>query len=150
MKQESPGREARYPDPEGPGDAKEYTGLLTSADIVSGAAISYRQCDFWTGRGFLRPERTWRGRRWGSGSPRIWSRAELDVARTMGRLVRARLSLEAAHEIARSGESRIKLGPGIWLELGPALSGPCGRDDHGGCFPDEPADCGCECHEVTA
>ena len=125
-------------------------GLLSSADIVSKAAISYRQCDFWTVRGFLRPERTWRGRRWGSGSPRIWSRAELGVARTMGRLVRAGLPLETAHEIARSGKTRTELAPGVWLELGPALSGPCGRDDHGGCFPDEPSDCGCECHEVTA
>ena len=125
-------------------------GLLSSADIVSKAAISYRQCDFWTVRGFLRPERTWRGRRWGSGSPRIWSRAELGVARTMGRLVRAGLPLETAHEIARSGETRAELAPGVWLELGPALSESCGRDDHGACFPDEPSDCGCECHEVTA
>ena len=130
-------------------EAGELPDLLTSADVMRGAAITYRQLDYWARGNWLRPDRTWRGRRWGSGSPRRWPPAEMGVARTMGRLVKLGLSLESAHAIARSGESRAQLAPGIWLELGPALSDPCSRDDCGTCFPDEPSDCGHECHEVT-
>lgn len=120
--------------------------LLTSMDIVCEAGITYRQMDYWERRGFLRAAPHPLGLS-GYGIRRIWPKSELDVAQTMGRLVKLGLPLERAHAIARSGQRRTQVAPGIWLELGPPLSGPCDRDDHGTCFPEEPSSCGCACHE---
>ncbi len=55
----------------------------------------------------------------GSGSPRIWPQAELEVARVMGRLARAGLKVETAHRVARSGQSRHEISPGVWIEVAP-------------------------------
>ena len=119
---------------------------LSSAEVVAVAGITRKQMEHWIGLGHLAPERPGSG----SGIPRRWPPEEVRVARAMGRLVGAGLTVDMAAIVARNGWPRSQIGPGVWLELGPALSGPCGADDHGGCFPDEPSDCGCECHEVTA
>lgn len=104
--------------------------------------ITYRQLDWWVRLGLLRPLHTG-----GSGNKREWTRAELEIARLMGQLVRAGMRPAAAERLARS--RRCELAPGTWLTLGPAPDDPCDRDDHGACFPDEPSGCGCPCHEVT-
>ena len=67
-------------------DDTELPEWLTSADIMYEAGISYRQLDFWQRARYLRPERTWRGRKRGSGSPWSWPKGELEIARRMGRL----------------------------------------------------------------
>jgi len=121
--------------------------LLTGPQAARAAGISYRQLDFAVRAGLLNEVRHWRGHRCGSGSPRLLTISEVRVARDAGRLVRAGLDLRAAHWIARSGESRTELAPGIWLELGPPLSESCGRGDCGGCFPEEPGGCGHGCHD---
>lgn len=122
----------------------ETPDLLTSMDVIRYARISYRQLDFWHRAGLLEAEHQWNG----SGSLRLWSRAEAAVIQTMGRLVSAGLPLRDAARIARSGKSRTEIAPNVWLELSPALSDLCSGEDHGACFPDEPSDCGCECHGV--
>jgi hypothetical protein len=112
---------------------------LGAANTEQELGISYRQLDWWTRLGLLRPLHVG-----GSGVNREWTRAELEVARLMGRLVAAGMKPAMAERIARS--RRCEIAPGTWLHLGPPPSGPCDRGDHGACFPDEPADCGCECH----
>jgi len=100
-------------------DDDELPDLLTSADIMYEAGITYRMLDFWERSGYLKPDRIWRGGRRGSGSPRSWPKAELDVARRMGRLTRAGIPAALAAEIARSGQSRCEIAPGIWIEVTP-------------------------------
>lgn len=119
---------------------------FSTRDVQDLTGLTFRQLDYAARLGYLKPERSWRGRGWGTGSPRLWPAVEVAVARTMGRLTALGLALETAHQIARSGESRTELAPGIWLELGPALSDPCDRGDCETC-PDGPGDCGCGHHD---
>lgn len=102
---------------EGDGEVSE---ALVSADIAWEAGITYRMLDHWVRRGYLRPGHVQRKKgKAGSGSPRIWPQAEREAARVMGRLTRAGLKVEAAHRVARSGQSRYEAAPGIWIEVGP-------------------------------
>ena len=87
------------------------TETATAAVITLGVAnterelgITYRQLDHWTSAGLLKPLHIG-----GSGIPREWTRAELDVARTMGRLVAAGLKPEPASRVARSPGPRTPL-----------------------------------------
>jgi len=73
--------------------------------------ISYRQCDHWVRLGLLNPLHVG-----GSGSQREWTRAELDVARVMGRLVAAGVKPAVAALVARSG-GRCEVAPGIVIEV---------------------------------
>jgi hypothetical protein len=99
----------------------EPVEVLIGADvayITDYTGLTYRQLDYATRRGLLKPGHVQRKKRkGGSGSPRIWPAAELEVARTMGRLIKAGLTLDAAHRIARSGESRAEIAPGVWIEV---------------------------------
>ena len=98
----------------------EPVEVLVGADVAyvtEYTGLTYRQIDYAVKAGYLRPGRQWRGRKWGSGSPRIWPTAELEVARTMGRLTAAGLPLKTAHVVARSGESRAEIAPGVWIEV---------------------------------
>jgi DNA-binding transcriptional MerR regulator len=91
----------------------DMTEVLVAGDVSALAGITYRQCDYWVRTGLLRPECASNG----SGSRRRWTADEIEVARTMGRLVRAGLPPETAHEVARSGDSRCEIGPGVWIEV---------------------------------
>jgi DNA-binding transcriptional MerR regulator len=91
--------------------------LFTSSDITSRAGITYRQLDFWARVGYLQPGRQWRGRHRGSGSNRVWPRSELAVAQVMKRLTTAGLPARTAHRVARSGEARTEIAPGVWIEV---------------------------------
>jgi DNA-binding transcriptional MerR regulator len=90
---------------------------VSSPDAVHLAGITYRQLDYWSRAGYLKPGRQWAGNRYGSGSPRSWPEAELAVAKLMGRLTAAGLPLKTAHRIARSGQSRAEIAPGIVIEV---------------------------------
>lgn len=98
-------------------DGGELPELLTSADITFEAGITYRQCDFWIRAGYLRPGRLRQRERHGSGSPRSWTKDELEVARRMGRLTRAGIPASLAASVARSGKDRAEIAPGIWIEV---------------------------------
>ena len=124
----------------------ETREFISSDEMTRYAGITYRRLDYFARQGLLHHEPLPAGRP-GHGFSRRWPRAEAAVARTIGRLTAAGIELEAAARIARAGESRAELAPGIWLELGPPLSEPCDRDDCGACFPDEPSDCGHGCHD---
>lgn len=94
------------------------TGLRVCARHVKDElGITYRHLDYAVRAGYLFPERTWKGRGWGSGSPRVWPEKELEVARTLGRLLAIGLPLETAARIARSSETRHEITPGIWIEV---------------------------------
>ena len=84
------------------------------ADLMS-AGMTYRQLDHWTRRGYLRADEPTPG----SGHRRTWPPREVEVARTMARLVAAGMSPRQASEVAR-GESRI--GPGVYVVVAPEWS----------------------------
>lgn len=94
------------------------TETATAATITIGAAnterelgITYRQCDHWVRLGLLRPLHVG-----GTGNAREWTRAEMEVARIMGRLVGAGMKPALAERVARS-QGRCEVAPGIWIEV---------------------------------
>jgi DNA-binding transcriptional MerR regulator len=92
----------------------ETVAVATVTLGVAGAerelGISYRQLDNWVRLGLLRPLHVG-----GSGVNREWTRAELEVARLMGHLVRAGMRPALAERLARS--RRCDLSPGISIEV---------------------------------
>jgi hypothetical protein len=71
--------------------------LCEGLDVCGGhvqeqLGITYRMLDYWARQGWLHPESR------GSGYPRAWPQAELDIARRMGALVRSGLTVAAAAE----------------------------------------------------
>jgi WhiB family redox-sensing transcriptional regulator len=78
--------------------------LCEGLDVCGGhvqeqLGITYRMLDYWARQGWLHPESR------GTGYPRAWPQAELDIARRMGGLVRSGLTVAAAAEVARHGRS---------------------------------------------
>jgi len=102
-------------------------GLLSSAEMVEGSPLTYRQLDHWARRRWLVP--SYGG---GTGCPRRWTPGELAVARLMVRLVQAGLEPEVAAPVARkmaAGNRRVLLaGHGLVLEL----LDPGEEHEHGG------------------
>jgi hypothetical protein len=91
-------------------------GLQVCADHVADElGITFRQLDHWARKGYLQPERPMDG----SGIPRRWPAAELEVARRIGILVAAGLQPEMAATFARDGWPRAEIAPGIWIEVTP-------------------------------
>ena len=91
----------------------EPVEVLVGADVAyvtEYTGLTYRRLDYAVRHGLLKPGRVKRKKgNGGSGAPRIWPAAELEVARTMGRLTAAGLTLDTAHRIARSGEARAEM-----------------------------------------
>lgn len=69
-------------------------------DAIDGTGLTYRMLDYWARTGYLEPESGD-----GSGSRRRWPQGEIDVAKDMLRLIRAGLTVSAAHRVARAGGS---------------------------------------------
>jgi DNA-binding transcriptional MerR regulator len=90
----------------------ETTVTLSIYNTEREIGITYRQCDHWTRLGLLKPLHLG-----GSGHSREWTRAELDVARLMGRLVKAGMKPAVAAAIARSGDARYEIADGIFIEV---------------------------------
>lgn len=99
------------------GTADELPEWLTSADIMFEAGMTYRQLDYAVRAGYLQPGRQWQGAKRGSGSPRVWPKDELGIAQRMGRLTRAGIPAALAAAIARSGDARHEIAPGVWIEV---------------------------------
>ena len=71
--------------------------------------ITYRQLDYWTRCGYLRPGQRANMRGDGIGYAREWSESELTVAAAMGRLIRLGLLPHVAARVARAGrESEVR------------------------------------------
>jgi transposase-like protein len=85
---------ARRPSPPKPGAPKPPP----PPDVPRLLGVSYRQLDYWCRRGYLRPITPG-----GSGNPRRWPEAELEVARRMATLVRSGYQAAAAAQLARLG-----------------------------------------------
>jgi hypothetical protein len=95
-------------------------GWKTSAASRAGG-ISFRQLDYWTTLGHLRPVN---GLNPGSGRPREWDDGELRVAGVMWALRLAGLDLPTAAAAARkacAGRTVIELAPGVYLSV-PAVA----------------------------
>lgn len=85
---------------------------LASVPVAEKAEISFRRLDWWVRRGYLKPE----GGN-GTGDPRSWPPAEVEVACKMGRLVHVGLSVESAARAARQDGPEIDLGRGVRLVI---------------------------------
>jgi hypothetical protein len=93
--------------------------------LAAGAAhhLTYRQLDHWTRLGHLH---TIGGQRPGSGHDRRWADGEAGIFATIGRLLAAGLTLDAAIQAARG---QTHLAPGVTVLILPAVPmGPCPPD----------------------
>lgn len=90
---------------------------VCNRDVDYRLGISYQVLQAWVMAGYLHPihEGT-------SGAPRTWPASELEIARTMGRLNAAGLSVKLAAQIARSGQRRTEVAPGIVIEVSEVAS----------------------------
>lgn len=73
---------------------------------------TYRQLDYWTSQGYLRPDVASPG----SGYVRQWPAAERRIAATMARLTAAGIPPKVAHDVARAG-GRLEIAPGVVVEV---------------------------------
>lgn len=94
---------------------------IRSADIQRAAGISYRQLDYWRGQRWLVPyERPSWAR---SGTPIEWPEIARQKATIMGRLIKAGISADRAHEYAqafldsKSKVHRLWIGDGLMLAI---------------------------------
>lgn len=76
---------------------------MIAVEVAAKAGISYRQLDYWSRCGFLRPEGEV-----GTGHPRDYPAAEVAVAVRMGRLVRAGLTATVAAKVARGDAASVE------------------------------------------
>ena len=74
--------------------------MTTAIEACEVVGVTYRQLDHWTRKGYIRPKHR-QGRYNGSGFPREWSDLELDVARTIARLVEIGFMVAPAAVLAR-------------------------------------------------
>jgi hypothetical protein len=82
--------------------------------LVQVTGATFRQLDFWTRKGWLRPDGGV-----GTGYSRDFGGDEIRVAKVMARLVNAGVSPEAAHRAARGdGE----LAPGVRVDVDLAVT----------------------------
>ena len=73
--------------------------------------ITYRQLDYWTRQGHLKPKQDAPT----SGAPRKWPLAELEIARRMARLTAAGIAVENAAAFARDSWPAGEIAPGLTL-----------------------------------
>ena len=92
----------------------------TEAEVVTGGeelaaslGITYRKLDYWTRLNHIRPVDAEPG----TGVPREWPPAELEIARRMGRLTDAGIAVEVAAPFARDSWPRGEIAPGIALVI---------------------------------
>jgi DNA-binding transcriptional MerR regulator len=78
--------------------------LMDVYDITHRLGITYRQLDYWSRQGWLRPATPANG----SGTRREWTNDELAVAARMAKLVNAGLPPNIAADAARKGDE-------VWL-----------------------------------
>jgi len=82
---------------------------------LAALGLTYRRLDMWTRVGHVHCENPDPG----SGVPRTWSGAELEIARRMVVLTAAGLELAAAAAFARGGWPEGEIAPGITVSVVP-------------------------------
>jgi DNA-binding transcriptional MerR regulator len=88
---------------------------MNTAVVMERTGASYRQLDYWIKQGWLHPVGGV-----GSGNPRDWSEAEVDVAARMVVMVAAGLSPEIAAKVARTEPGApFNLGRGVMVTFEP-------------------------------
>lgn len=98
---------------------------MRSPELCRRAEISYRQLDYWTRRGYIRPvgEDEDKARFPGSGAQREYSEGMMLKARWMGCLIKLGFSVNEAEVIATAvtmqDAKRVHLGHGVTLLLEP-------------------------------
>src|ERR1039457_2116003 len=97
----------------GGGAARLGAGARGGIDPAA-LGITYRQLDHWAIYGYLHPQIYG-----GSGTARWWPAAEVEIARRMGRLAAAGLTVKRAAAFARGDWPRAEIAPGITLEATP-------------------------------
>ncbi|RZT87562.1 hypothetical protein EV383_4487 [Pseudonocardia sediminis] len=85
------------------------TERFTHVQMVDASGLTYRMADHYVRAGYLSPDVP----AIGSGSQRVFSRAEVEVACRLARLVRAGVAPRDAARVARGGP----LGPGISIRF---------------------------------
>ncbi len=91
---------------------------LTSAQVAEKTGATYRQLDYWAGKGYVHPRVTHTG----SGYAREWSPVQVLRVRVILTLLRAGLSLEQAARIAgtdRPGDH--ELADGVTVTVPPSV-----------------------------
>lgn len=83
--------------------ADDLPDTLPAMELVTCAGITYRQLDYWTTQGYLRPDERPDGKQ-GTGYNRSYPESELDVATRMRLLVDKGLTPRVAAVVARSDE----------------------------------------------
>ena len=82
-------------------------------DAAREAGVTFRRLDYWSRLGLLRPAQ---GAGW---ARRLWSPAEVEIARRMGVLTAAGLTPAAAGAFARDAWPAGEIAPGITLAVSP-------------------------------
>lgn len=86
---------------------KGLTACVRCLPAVYG--FTYRQLDWWTRRGYVRPADRFPG----SGNSREWPGGELEIARRIAQLVKAGIAVSVAARFARDGWPWGQIAPGI-------------------------------------
>lgn len=93
-------------------------GTAEGPPVTGKSAPTYRQVDYWTRAGYLRPASG--NPTPGSGHRREWDETELDVALLMGKLTEAGLMPRAAALVARQhvgGAGEVQLADGVTVTV---------------------------------
>lgn len=89
--------------------------LYTASAFADAAGITYRQLDYWTHRGYLKPVEINGGNKSGTGNSRVFDKPEVLKARVLAALVNPLNASVVADELARNGCALI--GEGLMLTL---------------------------------
>jgi hypothetical protein len=101
----------------------EVLAGISTPQMVAEAGITYRQADYWSRTGLLRPYVGHQAGRGQGGVFRLWDAEEVRVARLMGRLVAASLSPSVAAVLARKWPEMQEIAPGIWIQINEEVPG---------------------------
>ena len=88
---------------------------MKTYDDLLAAGLTPRRVEWWTQKGWIRPDVTHPG----NGRARRWPADEVRIGALMVRMVDAGISPEAAHRVARAGGA-LELAPGVRVEAVPA------------------------------
>lgn len=99
---------------------QEQEVVTGGEELALSLGITYRQFSYWTQTGYLRPVNPDPG----SGRLLEWPPAELEIARRMGRLTAAGLTVAFAASMARDSWPTAALAPGITVTVSDPAAAP--------------------------